>query len=242
MNGIKIIQEGWWQDTEFSHKEINEIFKDCVDQVPQLKELRDWVETNIWGFGERSFYWMWKLIVDEMPQEFTFMEIGVFRGQILALIKLLANLSNKKVNIVGLSPMTSEGGYWESDYERDVETIFDKFNLEKDYTIIKEDSRTRSGIGQAYEYNQELDILYIDGGHEYNTVKSDISEYTRFIKPNGFLVMDDCATKFNLPNGYFRGHEEVSKAVDEVLPPFTKNENFTHLFNVVHNRVWRKNM
>jgi hypothetical protein len=227
-----------WRDDEAYHKFINETYAESVNSTKSLKGLRDWVEETKWGFGERSFYWMWNIIVREMPDIFTFMEIGVFRGQVLALIKILANMYKKQVNIIGLSPMTSEGGYWESDYVKDVETIFDKFNLEKDYKIIKQLSNSQEAqyIGKGIR----SDILYIDGGHTYDVVTADIINYTPCIKHGGYLVMDDCANKFNLPDGYFRGHEEVSNAVDEALPPFTENKNFEHYFNVVHNRVWKK--
>lgn len=227
-----------WQDTEAYHKWLNETYAENVNNSKSLKSLRDWVEQNIWGFGERSFYWMWNILVNEMPDTFTFMEIGVFRGQILALIKTLANTFKKKVNIIGISPMSSEGGYWESNYTKDVETIFDKFNLEKDYKIIKGVSNSQEVIEEAYKYNP--DILYIDGGHDYNTVSWDIRAYTPLIKKDGYLVMDDCSTNFKLPDGYFRGHVEVSHAVDEVLPPLTESKEFEHYFNVVHNRVWKK--
>ena len=54
-----------------THQRINETFIELVNADPELKAFRDFVEGNndtpvkIFGFGERSFLWMWKLLVDE---------------------------------------------------------------------------------------------------------------------------------------------------------------------------------
>jgi cephalosporin hydroxylase len=79
-------------------------------------------------------------------------------------------------------------------------------------------------------------MVYIDGGHSYEVVQSDLKNYAPMVKPGGYLIVDDCCHKYNLPPGYFPGIESVSKAVDEVLP----NEQFKELFSVVHNRVFQR--
>lgn len=216
----------WWDDKD-AHKLINESFTDNVNATPQLKEYRDWIESKIFGFGERSFLWMWKLMVDTMPPDFSFLEIGVFRGQILGLIRMFA----PKANITGITPLTSEGGHWESDYEADIKLLHDTFKLKKP-KIIKGLSTDADVIAQAGMY----DIVYIDGGHSYEVAKSDIYIFSSHVKIGGLLVVDDCANKYNLPNGYFKGIEDVSRAVDELLP----NSYYEELFNVMHNRVFRR--
>jgi len=52
-----------WEDRKEVHKYINESFTTAVNDNTKLKEYRDWIESNIFGFGERSFLWMWKLLV-----------------------------------------------------------------------------------------------------------------------------------------------------------------------------------
>lgn len=52
-----------------------------------------------------------------------------------------------------------------------------------------------------------FDFVYIDGIHRYEQVKKDISKYLPLIKNGGFLGGHD----------YSRGHEEVIKAVDEMI-------------------------
>lgn len=218
-----------WADNREAHRRINETFIDNVNATPELKAYRDWIESKIFGFGERSFLWMWKLIVDTLPPDFSFLEIGVFRGQILGLIRMLA----PEASIVGITPLTSEGGHWESDYAADITLLHDTFKLEQP-KIIKGLSTAPEVISEASKH--QYDIIYVDGGHSYEVAKSDVFMYSSFVKVGGYLVIDDCAHKYDLPEGYFRGIETVSKAVDELLP----NDYYVEVMNVMHNRIFKR--
>ena len=228
------LQDFNWRDDMETHQRINETFIELVNADPELKAFRDFVEGNndtpvkIFGFGERSFLWMWKLLVDEMPPDFKFLEIGVFRGQVLALIRILS----KTATITGITPLDSTGGHWESDYAADINYLHNHFKLEQP-AIIKGLSTDLDIIEKA---KGTYDIIYIDGGHEYEVAKADIINYSPFVKIGGYLVIDDCANKYDLPYGYFRGIESVSRAVDEHLP----NEQFKEIFSVVHNRIFQR--
>lgn len=217
-----------WQDTPEFHKSINETFISLVNEDPKLKKYRDWIEEKVFGFGERSFLWMWKLLIDEIPAP-EFLEIGVFRGQILGLIRLLS----PKASITGITPLDSTGGHWESDYATDIKLLHSTFKL-KQPKIIKGLSTDDAVLAEAAK--KEYDIIYIDGGHTYEVARHDIYRYSSLVKVGGYLVIDDAANKYNLPDGYFLGIHEVSKAVDELLP----NEYYEEVFNVVHNRVFRR--
>lgn len=228
-----------WRDDRETHQLINETFTELVNADPELKAFRDFVEGNndtpvkIFGFGERSFLWLWKILVDEMPDDFKFLEIGVFRGQILALVRLLSKY--KWPSIIGVTPLDSTGGHWESDYASDIKYLHEFFNLQQP-TIKKGLSTDPEIIHDVKRMYPGYDIVYIDGGHEYPVAHSDLITYSPMVKLGGYLVIDDCANKYDLPYGYFRGIESVSRAVDELLP----NEEFKEMFSVVHNRVFQR--
>ncbi len=228
LDSLKEVQS-IWQDLPEVHKRINETFTEKVNANKKLKEYRDWIEGNVFGFGERSFLWMWKLLLQDMifPD---ILEIGVFRGQILGLVRLLS----PDARITGITPLNSTGGHWESDYGADIKLLHDTFKL-KQPQIIKGLSDDLEVIAAA-AMNERYDIIYIDGGHTYNIARSDIYTYSSFVRVGGYLVIDDSANKYNLPEGYFRGIEDVSRAVDELLP----NEYYTEIFNVVHNRIFKR--
>jgi hypothetical protein len=225
-----------WEDTKESHKEIAEMLAHKTNQIPQLKAHRDFVESNSFGFGERPFVYMHKLMVDEMPEEFSFMEIGVYKGAILSLYRLLADMQGKKVWRYGVTPLSTAGNFAESDFEKDIKTIHDQFGLEKDYTILKGLSTDYEVITNAAMLDR-YDILYIDGGHDYETVSSDLKHYTPLINPRGLLVIDDCANDLDLPENYFFGIESVTKALKDFDLP---SKGFEFLFSVGHNKVYRK--
>ena len=220
---------------------MEQLVKDYTDKVnadQELKAYRDWIEVNIFGFGERCFIWMWNDIVAKMPQEFTFMEIGVFRGQILALVSLLAERHGKKVRRIGITPLDTTDGHWESDYKADIKKLHDIFNIPNDYELITLDSTNPVAINLASK--NPPDVLYIDGGHTYEVVKSDLTHYLPILKVGGTLVIDDCNNAIPMPWGYFQGIQSVSLAVDEVLPREGSTEYWKHELNLVHNRVLTK--
>lgn len=227
MNTLKELQDVW-KDTPASHFAINETFKDLTNADEKLKALRDWVEPNILGFGERSFYHLFKLVLNELPDTAKILEIGVFRGQTLALFRTL----KPKATITGITPLDATGGHWESDYKKDISDLHKKFKL-KQPKIIVGLSTDESIIAEA---GTDYDMIYIDGGHDYKTAWNDVFRFSSFVKVNGFLVIDDCANKYNLPDGMFKGIETVSKAVDELLP----NEYYKEIASVVHIRVFQR--
>ena len=219
-------------------KELVDSFTDHVNADPELKAYRDWIEANVFGFGERCFYWMWYRLVHKMPQEFNFLEVGVFRGQILGLVSILSRRLQKADVRVGVTPLDATEVGWESDYRRDIAQLHKIHAIDPDYTII-EGYSTDPKV-QKMAARRKYDIVYIDGGHEYETVKADLEFYPNLVKPGGFLVIDDCNNQVDMPAGMFRGHESVSKAVDEIMPPFAKNPDWEFMFNIVHNRILKR--
>jgi len=39
-----------------------------------------------------------------------------------------------------------------------------------------------------------VDLLYVDGDHDYNHAYGDVTNYVKFLRPGGYLVIDDSAT------------------------------------------------
>lgn len=248
-----------WVDTPEFHKHIHEKFCAKVNEDQQLKYYRDYIEAGAWGFGERSFVWMWKMLLDALPKEPMLMEIGVHRGAILALWGLLRSDATR----LGISPMDGAGlpGLEGHDFEEDIMLLHDHFNLSypalfkglsTDPDVIgkhhhlfgiesefsKRDTYRKFFIkDQALQARTKLDTLYIDGSHQYADVKSDIINYSPLVKVGGFMILDDACNDLHMPWGYFQGIEDVTRAVKEVMDG---NEQWEFLFNVVHNRVYRK--
>lgn len=65
-------------------------------------------------------------------------------------------------------------------------------------------------------FNQKIDLLYIDGDHDYNHVKHDILEWSKKLKPNGIICGDDWG------DGHSQFSRGVVKAVNECAKLFRK--------------------
>lgn len=227
-----------WIDTPEYHKHIHKSFIENVNNDKKLKAHRDFVETHSFGFGERSFHWLHKLLVDEMPAEFSFLEVGIFRGQTLSLSRLLADIAGKVVDRYGVSPMDSSDGHWESNYFEDVSIIHKAFDLEEDY-IIYHGSSMEEGIVYKASSTAPYDIVYVDGCHEYDYVVSDLYNYAPMVKKGGYLLIDDACNDFSMPWGFFQGINDVTNAVLE-WEKTDLGKQFEFVFSVVHNRLYRR--
>jgi hypothetical protein len=194
------------------------------------------------GFGELAFSWNWNLLVKSMPKDFTFLEIGVYKGRVLALIQLLATLSYKNVKIYAVTPLDGAATdkyseYENCDYLSAIKKSYSICNQSFNNTIIIEGFSQEKEIIQKTKYMSPYDIIFIDGCHDYNIVVQDIKNYSEMLKVNGYLVLDDASLYIESPYGTFLGHPDVGKAIQDIID---KDSNFVHLYAVGHNRVWKK--
>ena len=219
-----------WQDTPEYHKHIHELFTQLVNNDPILKKHRDYVEQNIWGFGERSFWWMWKLILDELQEQAKLLEIGVFRAATLSFWRIL----KPDAGIIGVTPLDTSGDVWESNYADDIWKIHEDFDIEQP-TIVAYRSESDSALKIVRACSNNYDCVYIDGLHTHEGALIDLKNYAPMVRSGGFLVIDDCCCDMHMPFGYFQGIETVNSAFDE-----WDKSDFEFVFNCVHLRVMRK--
>lgn len=209
----------------------------------ELYNYRKFIKENVYGMGEDEFLILWKLIVNSMPEEFSFCEIGVHKGQILALINLLSKRENKKVCRYGVSPMNGINTRDKGNFHDAVQYLHKRFNLDEDYFIIEGLSEEPSVITKA-EKRAPFDILYIDGSHERSNVEWDFMNYLPMLAKNGILVVDDSNNNARctygppfLWGGRFWGIPDVSDVTDYFM---SNNKAFKFVGSIIHNRVWRK--
>jgi hypothetical protein len=82
-----------------------------------------------------------------------------------------------------------------------------------------------------------FDLIYIDGGHNYDCVVSDIKLMYDVSKIGTYVVFDDSSCFKNLSNDKFKGHIDVCNAIKDHIE---NNDQFTELVCVGHNRVFKK--
>lgn len=237
----------YYRDEPSIHDEIRNSLQAQTQADPEFAAHRAFILANRLGAGETAFHWMWNLIVQEMPQQFNFLEIGVFAGQIPSLMSMCAKRQGKLVHTYGVTPLNSADGHPDQDYRACIARVYQQANVPNDLNIIHGYSEDLVSILRAAE-TAPYDIVFIDGGHGYDTVVSDIKNYAPMVKPGGFLVMDDAANYLNNSTDptamwsntlfdFFHGIEPVARATKEYVDT---DSRFVHQFAVVHNRIYKR--
>jgi len=234
-----------YRDEPDVHRAIYDYLDSFVKGLPFLYTHRQWVEQNHWGMGDACFWGLWYFLLQQMPYNVSFLEIGVHKGAILSLVGMLQARANRDPQIVGITPLDGTGmtDQMSENYLEDIYHIHDHFNL-KHPIIIKGLSQDSKVIESAVDLSP-FDIIYIDGGHSFDEAKTDIENYAPMVRPGGYLVMDDASYYLHLPPAeiaptlrYWPGLADVSLAVKVTLEH--GNMPFKECFAVGHLRIWRK--
>jgi hypothetical protein len=210
--------------------------------VPYLAEHRRFVETNALGYGDAAFHAVWDAVVASMPPAFSFLEIGVFKGQTVSLIALLARQHQRDAWVHGITPLSQAGDKYLSehpadDYDRTIRRLHQWFDLDFDAFNIIHGFSNKDGTKRAAWSVGPFDVVYVDGCHDYDVVVSDLKTYGRMVKTGGLLVVDDCANALNVPESLYAGLPDVSRAVADIIEP---DPRFQHLAAVGHLRLWKR--
>jgi SAM-dependent methyltransferase len=205
---------------------------------PEVKAHRRYFTRRKRGFGEEAFHTMWSLLFQEF-QPGNFLEIGVYRGQVVSLVTLLARRAQRVCDVYGISPFSNAGDsvsrYLASvDYYADTLRNFDAFNLPHPHLL-----RAYSTDPQAQELirSRSWDMVYIDGNHDYEVAKCDWQICSQAVRPGGLVVLDDSglSSRYQPPIFATRGHPGPSQVAEEI-----PRHEFAEILQVGHNRVFQK--
>lgn len=145
---------------------------------------------NIKGWGQP---WeqgeLFELITNNLSGKLKIAEIGIYQGRSTALI--CVNLINKgfdfeyhAIDHFEGSPEHMKGIDYETITRENLKPIEGLIN------IYRNDS-----ISQSKMYEDDyFDIVYIDGAHDYNSVKNDILSWLPKVKTGGYICGDDYCT------------------------------------------------
>jgi predicted O-methyltransferase YrrM len=138
----------------------------------------------------------------------TYMEIGSYVGSSASLV--LRNAF--PTNVICIDPCILSPSHYGGTKSQD-ETLFNniKNNNIHNYNIklCKNYSNDPILLKHFKDTNTKVDILFIDGAHDYKGVISDWKNYNGFVNSGGYIVFDDY-------NDY-KYSPEVKPAVDEIM-------------------------
>ncbi len=179
------------------------------------KGIRYIIRTSIWKPVKNLVWFRIYEVISRLIKENNFndyVEVGVWKGETLFNIAR----ENKQMNISGVDNYSSKNykGYVPANgevmanidneaYDKIKSNILHKANKFKNVSIIIKDS-----LAAAKTFNDDsLDIVFIDGSHDYKNVYEDITAWLPKIRGGGILCGHDFSFK----------HFSVIKAVGDLI-------------------------
>jgi hypothetical protein len=204
----------------------------------ELRAHRDYFRQDKRGFGEDAFHTMWHLLLHRFrPQNF--LEIGVYRGQVLSLVSLIARQEKIDCEVTGVSPFSPAGDSVSEylvnlDYMADTLRNFEHFGLSRP-NLLKAYSTDPEAVQLIS--SSKWDMIYIDGNHDYDVVLRDWDVCSSALAPGGIVVLDDSGltSAYKPPLFATGGHPGPSRLASEIDATM-----FEEVLQVGHNRVFRK--
>ena len=235
----RFIKSRWPESLENSEFFYNDCMRFFYFGLPVVvRNHRSYFKQANRGFGEDAFHAMWYFLCREFKPS-TFLEIGVYRGQILSLISLLSRHLKFHCDVTGISPFIPAGDSVSTynlgiDYMSDTLASFRFFGLQPPRLLraFSSDASAKDLIS-----SQSWDIIYIDGNHDYEVVKQDWAICSRMVRAGGIIVLDDSSLGTNyFPSAFATaGHPGPSRLANEI-----DADIFLEILRVGHNRVFQK--
>ena len=116
------------------------------------------------------------------------LEIGTFQGGTLC---VLARLSAPRATIISIDLPGGKFGGGQSSVLSFLYHAFGK--LFQSMHLIRGDSHSEEVSARVKRITQSLDVLFIDGDHTYDGVKSDFLMYAPLVRPGGIVAFHDIA-------------------------------------------------
>jgi hypothetical protein len=205
---------------------------------------------NTTSYGELPFCWSWKLLVDEMPHAFKFLEIGINNGRMLSTVAFLSQREQKDCLLYGVKPI-SQSSDKDDMYSECITNNYAISNCSvNNLNIINGMSQDANIIEQVRD-NGPYDIVFINGFYthdstvmdeiyginRYDNIVQDVNNYSSMLSVNGYFIMNDASIYIGNPYGESLGDPDMSAVSMDITDNMT---NFVKMYNIGHNRVWKK--
>lgn len=148
---------------------------------------------------------LFEMIKDIVKPNFFMAEIGSFSGVSSELFARFVNY------IYCIDIWNSDPNYIEIDAEKINQSFVNFTEMAKSYNNIGMVKKTSLKAVEGFN-NESLDLVYIDGRHDYESVLSDIKAWLPKVKKGGWITGHDIDLKFSEKEG-----KRVFEAVTEMF-------------------------
>lgn len=239
---------GPYHDTPDYHAMCASEFESILQSCLKLADFRKFVKDSNYGYGEDALYAMWLTLFEYFnnptlhPYEFVgFYEYGVHYGATLTMASICADHAGvEDAWIVGISPMDGRPDYPGRDFTQIAHDLFVKYGVAgHEHMIIPHPSQSAMAIGlMGTTHRNHADLIYIDGSHSYSDVLCDLVTASSVLShKHSVMVVDDCCNDLNLPDGWFNGHEEVTRALQTFI---RHRDDWEFVGSVCHNKIYQR--
>jgi len=231
---------------------------------PLLSAHRSYVRANNLGYGEAAFDAMWASLLVAASKKFSrvrALEIGVYKGQMLALWSKIAEELNIDIEVHAITPLAGNPRPWgghliqrlrrklspkyraqddvgnfcpDEDYGACIQSFFEHYKLDFRKLHLHQGYSTAPEI-MRHLCDAQYEIIFVDGDHSEAGARHDFRTYGPKVVSGGWLVADDAG--FGLPGNdqLPKGYKEVAAALSELEPL-----GFTNVLNIWHQRVFQR--
>lgn len=143
-----------------------------------------------------------------------FVEVGSWKGKSISYIGVEIVNSGKDIKCFAVDTWKGTPGIHDKDIYVKIDKLYNLFlaNIGPLSNIITPIRKSSIEASKQFEDNS-IDIVYIDAGHLYEDVKSDIESWYPKVKPGGIISGHDYDSESTGGD-----HAGVRKAVDEAFP------------------------
>jgi len=137
------------------------------------------------------------------PANAVIVEIGSFKGR--STVSFGFGCKGTQKHIYAIDLFEGDGkDYGQGEFQKVFQANVERCGLTEYVTPIKKHS-----LEVAKDWNKPIDILFIDGSHEYEDVKADFEAFYPFVRKKGIIAFHDIRGKWN---GVIKYWGEVQKS------------------------------
>jgi len=129
------------------------------------------------------------------------MEIGCATGLSGMIFAYYLSNTNKKNDLVSIDPFQKE--QWDNTGHLNIINLIKKYGAEDRIKHIVIPKLSHPALDDMIKEKKRFDLIFIDGGHDYETVKGDYERSDKILNKGGIIIFDDVL------------HKEVKKFIFE---------------------------
>lgn len=183
---------------------LNALIRRSLTDDPEFEEATGEILHIPGWFSDTNAAAFWAVIKEQPPT--TVVEIGSYAGRSTVFLgQAMRRFSPSGSRLVAIDPHTGDRQQLEGAGLTTLSTL-DLFRFHISAARLDDllDIRVATSDAAATSWSGDIDLLFVDGWHSYEAVRSDIANWTPHLTEHGLVCFDDYGT-----------YDDVHRAVDD---------------------------